>query len=433
MSTLPTEDLNYYVSEAINCINKDEDEFSISGMDKIYRFEIAMQMLFESERINVDKLMIDLKISKNTLESKLQELLNNVKNEDDPESKFWDGFQDLKDRLGSGSERQYTIAFPLNILFTGIECPDSFNALDMHIENISKEEFENDFVRRAEGNSDYDEFIEQTPNSFNTEYSYWKVKSPARDVGFSVDLVENRLDLLLGQINYAIHYGVSQFLKYTASIWPKRWSELRFPFIYLVFENNRYNTTYRSEDVTPRKAVRISGKKANGFANIFPEIQGLEKSAKVDQRLIRALRSYQKGITSPTFKEAFLHFWRGLETLTLVGEQDRTETVLKRAQSIVPLQPPFISEERLNLIAEKRNSAVHEGIDVSIAKLDRNLLKLLLDELIRFYFEYRDKFEYADFKFALLHGVKSSSELSSFKDCKEREVELIERILNWKS
>lgn len=237
----------------------------------------------------------------------------------------------------------------------------------------------------------------------------------------------------------SINYRRSPMIHHSNGPWPYRWSELRPPFIYFVFKegihlgfykNEIYETYFYSKDPTFRDEVRVNNfrvERAEDILEMLPNFP--ETTNTVDQILIDGLTRYQRALAEPDDHEAFLNYWRGIETMTLKDKSERMDEIPKRAKALFEPDDPDIFEYRLSRVKLLRNELVHTGHNPQIQDEDLKLLKTVLEELMLLFVEFRDEWSLNDFNFVLNEGGSDSDELDEMKAERHREIYLIHQFL----
>ncbi len=408
------------------------------GLTGYLGFDILLQNIL-GEIEDLETIQTELKISRQVFQRKIVKLLNEIKIKEDAIAHFYKGLKRIKKELGQLKIKKYTIGFPINFQYQERnKCPTSLSVLGYFICNLSLKEWNDKFYTTAQkgGASIQDAFREtpMDPNILNSTLStYWEFEIDARDREYAMDELEKTLEVLFGGINYAIDYASYDLLKFLLSLPFERISEIRKPFIYIVLGNGKYNTCYYSKDISKRKNITISTRDEKRISQILPEIKSLNIKNKIDNILLMAFRSYQLGVTKLELKDSFLHFWRGLETLTLKKPQEATKITLERAMSIHIPEVPSLSPEIILDMADKRNKIVHEGLDVTVTLSDIEVIKSMLENLIYYYlYIFKDEFTCKDILFTLDNARKSETQLKDIKKTRKREVELIEKMIKWR-
>jgi hypothetical protein len=123
-----------------------------------------------------------------------------------------------------------------------------------------------------------------------------------------------------------------------------------------------------------------------------------------------------------------LNYWRVLELLTLTGKQDTQKEVIDRASSIVEASDDSLFEYRVERLWERRNKLVHDWVGSEVDKYDINLLKILSEELILIFSDFRGQWDKDDFEFVLRNAGSGDHALEEKRSNREREIELIEQL-----
>jgi len=438
------EDADYSTAELaammVDCLDEEVDGAKRSGSENVRRFDRLMPILMEE--VEVDR--INYRVSEDTFRHELTNFLNDIKHEENPGEYFTRNLGELHERLGTKETKTYTIGFPLNLKFNARRKRDSFQSLGHEIERLGRRQWLSDFKEVAEEEEEeesrededdpFTDFMEQVPNNFsNRNYTFWKFEIDTCDQKFAVDRLEKLLGYLLGRINAAAHSNQAEGFSTSNSIWPSGWSDLKHPFLYIVFEEGDYTRFYYERDISPRKRFKVSNHRTELFDlkfDSFPEIEypltGLE------ERFVETLRRFQSAISESNREDSFLDYWRAVEALTLTRDNEGMDTVIRRAESHLQPEDPEIFRFRLKRAREKRNKLVHNGVDVSVTKRDQNLLKLVLENLLWLYCDRFSDWDEDDFRFHLENADTGTDELESQRERRAREIELLDNILDAK-
>ena len=425
---------------AVGCLDGDADGPKRSGSENVRLFDKVMPLLMEEVDIN----QAEHRVSENTFRQELTNFLNDIKHEDNPGKYFSQNLGELHKRLGTKEKKKYTIGFPLNLKFNAGRKEDRFQTLGHEIERIGRIQWLSEFKEVAEEKEEeqsheyeddpFTDFMEQVPNDFSRRnHTFWKSEMEARDQKFVVDRLEKVLGYLLGQINAAAHTSQAEGISSSKSVWQSGWSDLKHPFIYIVFEEGEYSGFYYDTDISPRKKFKVHGNRTKLFDlqfEGFPEIE--YPLDPLEERFIETVRRFQSAISESNREDSFLEYWRAVEALTITRDEEGMETVIKRAESHLQHDDPEIFRFRLKRAREKRNKLVHNGVDVSVTKEDQNLLKLVLEELIWLYCDRFSEWSEDDFRFYLENVDNEEKELENIREKLSRNIELIDGILESK-
>jgi hypothetical protein len=426
-------EIDEVIKEAIECIDSDSEDLRIYFQD-IQRFSMLRQLILENEEIKLENIIAKYKVSRNLIESKLHYILNEIKKYKNPVEAFWNEIANFKKQLGEKGPNKFTIVFPLNINFGSYNSEySSFSILDYNVEQVEFSDWKSQFSSRfREKEIDLHDYLSQMPNLLeDVNNTYWKVNIESIDDWYAMDEVEKILEILLGKINFTLNYGKVQLFRDVT--FKRRLSELRKPFIYIVLKNDSYEKCYFNIEAEIRKKVYINDLKKKRFDSVFKTFTALKASNTMDNRLLRALCSYQLGMVEKSIEDSFLHFWRALETLTLKGNKENSQIALTRALSISRVKHTKLIERMIPKMVYKRNSLVHKGLETVITFEDQNFIKSMVENLIDFYTQWKDEFIYEDFLFVFNNASGIEADLNYKRNMREKEIKLINKILEWKN
>lgn len=427
------------VETLADAIEEDDDGgWKYSG-DASRLYDYLMPILIENLDINPEGLLV----SEGRVQSEINNLIVDVKQDDDPVEEFESQIDDVIDRVNTLEVDEYTVAFPLNFQRRQRDLlPDILEFDQFTFEDIDRGTWTTDWVPDYQNHDgdrrlfNLNQFLEKTPNEIDeSQYTYWKTVCHARDEYFAVNHVLDALVTILGQLNYAIHYGRTQRHSSTSGPWPGRWADLRSPFILLVYQDDCYQGHYFPEqDASYRKADGPHSMMEDQFEHVLEWLPTFETDEPIDPRLKRAFEMYQSGIINPQHREAFFEFWRGIEILSSIDDFSTTEDddaiagIVERVRQLFEWENPEIAELRLTRIANKRNEYVHEGGDVSIERVDRNLTKTLLEGVIDFACDKRTEWNVGDWKYVLENFESRNDVLDDRQRRLSRKIELLEEM-----
>lgn len=414
---------------------KDGDGYQYSHEDKTELEDAVTAIL---ERANIDHEQFGL--SESGLRREVMDLLWEAKqNPGQTATGFWNRMDEIHRVLGTRDRTTYSIVFPLNLVFKGVERSDEFQVLGETVEAITDEDwttccewaYDEEEERAAQSNAvnkqnRLERQFEGSPNQLDRGgQSYWMVEVEALDRRFALGTCISTLQFLLGRINYALTRNRLEGEQFNSSVWNTRWMDLRLPFVYLVFADNEYSSFFHSRDPTPRRSVVLHGHKATRYKSNLEEIPRLRADLnEMESRLVKAVSSFQDGVTNTDREDMFLHFWRGAEWLTLTSETDTTSTVVQRARTVA--RTSNVASQ--SVVRYKRNKLVHEGESVEITTDDTNTVKDMLEELIALYVERAGDWSHDQFLFFFENADKSDDALDHLQQVRETDIEMIEKI-----
>lgn len=399
---------DHWVKAAIRCF---ENDGSLKN-ENIFKFEKLLQLIVEEWNIRNDT----FSASDDVISEKVRSILKDARNKSNSVQYVHQSKGQLQKELGVKPLTTYTITFPLNLSFLNWDNPPKqFTVRERTIQKINSNDWKRRYWSSIAGRHNIVQFLRKSPNDLpSLDVTYWRCRIDAIDERYAVNRVTDLVELLCSKINFSINYRRSPWIYSSNGPWPHRWSELRSPFIYFVFKegihlgfykNEIYESYFYSNDPTFRDEVEVKDhriKRTNDIMEILPILP--EKSNNIDQLLIDGLMRYQRALTETDSHEAFLNYWRGIETMTLTNKSERMSEIPKRAGSLFRPDNPDMFEYRLYRVKTLRNELVHEGQNPRIQDEDLKLLKTTLEELIWLFIEFREDRDFNDFNFILNEG-----------------------------
>lgn len=425
------------VKNAAKCLEPQSD-----GEGYIYTYSDRNQ-LEKSISAIIEEIGVDpdqFSITEEKLRRQIRDHIWWAKNEDgETDEVFWSEMKGIHQHLGTQKRSRFNIVFPLNIICSDINRPDTYEVLNQTIQALSIDEWEaccGEAIDREQDKADQSDIVgaknelqnrfENSPNSLDRAgQTYWMFETNAIDSQYAVDKCVNTIEYLLGKINFAISSKQIEGGQMNSSVWNTRWMDLRQPFVYLVFENNQYTYYAYSQDPTPREPIRLSAHKSQRYRDHISDIPQLNSTLnKMQTRFVSGVRSFQDGITNTDREEAFINYWRSIERLSLTSDVDPMSTVVRRAGTVTDT----VSVARQSEVQRKRNKLIHEGYGVEITTDDTNDLKVMLEDMLRFYVDKFEDWDHDDFLFYFEHGSKSDAALDHLEKQRQKEIDLINEI-----
>lgn len=433
------------IAECLECDPRNKSPRIKSG--KGYGFRRYLSKYIEEE-ISVD--LREKKVSKAHAISELADFA--IDTYDDifgTKRKFPEEFESQKSNVLSnifgGEIKSYKFVFPLN-LFAGGYLPGKLGKLN----KISFDEWKKNYEKPAldQDDTSLEEFLYESPNELeengvkNEVFTFWTTTYEARDPVFALYEVINQVRLSLAKTNYVLYKGVTDRRESDSSKPPfDRLSPLKEPFLYLIFHNGDY-VRYHPMDYDYRRkpsAIRPSGDPFGPLRDL-PElsVESLEQESadrgkeNANKSLIQAFFAYQDGITESNPRQSFFAFWRGIENLTQVDFDEKSE-IVERARSIYNLYQDETGTRPLILeafeeLSDRRNSLAHEGPHVTVSNSHQGSSKILLENLIHLYCDRYDcNYTADDYQIFLQQLTKhQKQECSDDLEKRKREVKIIE-------
>ncbi len=429
-------DLEYCINKLVEAVEENDDGgYSYSGSEAVGQNRSLSPILFEGLALDPD----DFRINAERVEAELSHLLVDAKGEANPSQYVEDHLAEFKRDLYAEALEEYIVAFPLN--FDRMKrdlIPDTIQLDDVTFQRLSRGDWKDRFLPDltaehppASAEEKLDRFLERSPNDIdNHRFTYWFVEYKARDEYYAVNRVVDRLEVLLGMLNYSAEFGRKQTHSGSHGPWQDRWVDLRQPFIYLLHSNSGYEQHFWSSDPSLQEADKPHSMQEDVFETVFESLPTFEDEQPLDSRLLNAFRAFQSAIIEPDERESFFEFWRGVEILTLVQREEPLLTVVNRASNLIKWENPEIMQIRAERCREKRNAYVHEGAGLRVTVPDRNLVKTLLETLIDFYVERRTEWGVEEMKFVLDNFTADNASMEGLRQRREKELDLIDWMEN---
>lgn len=425
-------DTAYCIEVLVDAVEQNDDGgWKYSGSEASRKSDRLSPIVVENLSLDPDS----LRISYEVLESELNNLLLEVKGAKDPAQQVEEKLPEFKERLYEWDLSEYVVAFPLNFDRRSSDLlPESVQVGDVVFERLPRRYWEERFVPDyGEGHDNYRrqrklmDFVDESPNELdNPWFTYWFTSYRARGERYAVDHVVKQLEILLGMMNYSATFNRIQTYSHAQGPWPDRWGELREPFIYLLHKEDEFVRHYWSADATLRESDSPHSMYEDVFELLLEEMPTFEEEQPLDGRLLNSLRAFQAAMTEPSERESFFEFWRGIEILTLVEEDERMSEVVDRAAAMLGWEDSEIGRIRRDRAQNKRNSFVHEGAGLRLTTADRNLVKSLHESLINLYIDKRGDWGYEEMKFALEQFTVNEAQIENLREDRNRELQLIE-------
>ncbi|WP_123537880.1 hypothetical protein [Halosimplex salinum] len=419
-----------YIENAIDLTSgKTREDLPLRGSERERHLDDLIQYFASEFPADAE----GLRVSRDELENQIRGLLDESQSRGDPIEAFDDEFQHLPDRIRSIPLKNYQLGVPLNL---SPQIPfDEIGFGNYRFELITKQEWTEKFADPALANPEFSDQFEQVPNSFADDYTYWVLEYEARDSEHVLEVAERYLGVILGQLIYCL-FDWSYTNRFDEeTVWNRPWSELRFPFVYILREGDDFHSAFFDDDISPRHTIQMYRDRQERLELRYQQIPQLNNPNEVEEKLINAFKNFQSGATEADTRQAFLDYWRTVETLCKFNEDDKMEVVAERARTIIPQQDSLL-QERFDTVADKRNSLVHEKVGVTITHRDNEFLRSVVYNLIPFMIINR-KWDPERINDWLDMSSKQSSELSHKLrllgediEEKKRDAEMLQRILD---
>ena len=260
-------------------------------------------------------------------------------------------------------------------------------------------------------------------------HSYWQINCEANDLLYALQTASEIVELLLAEINYAFQQYDFESRRELGFFY----SYLKHPKFIVIESTDGFEHMYL-HDVEDRLTEPIQWERADAHFDRLNHVPSFSLDYKkqeterqrLDYMFIQVLYLYQEAITSSSVYNAFSHFWRGIEVLTQVNDEQGTNIAVDRAEFLYKQargedDMSFLFREFLDELVDKRNKYMHEGFFVTtLTKTDYLYTKRLLERILGFCFENYDnidsKEELRDYTRLGAAAPKLKNEINKFEE-----------------
>ena len=168
---------------------------------------------------------------------------------------FKHGFEELPNDIRTTSIEEYQLGIPLN-LSPGIPF-DELGFVNYQLEQVERGEWTQQFAEPALRQDSFADKFEAVPNTFETDHTYWVFEYESRHPQHVLEVAGQYLGVILGQLIYFL-FDWSHTNQFDGEIlWNKPWSELRFPFVYILRGGDGFHGAYFDDDISPRHTIEM--------------------------------------------------------------------------------------------------------------------------------------------------------------------------------
>ena len=437
---LPTETIQQHIREAINCIDKQTQNFSLSGIANIEKYDVCVDVILNHHQYKnektIEEYFNDLKCSdKFVKENILKPALNSLKHENKVAIKrFNQKISDYRDKSVSRDDSEWHFIFPVNFrLESKNDIQKEFEICDsvvqlLNYRDFRGSEFWSDDVKKQLNDSFHD-------NRNLGKYSWGITNGVGKDWLFALNYSVKILNRFLGAVN--LSYWIDR------EIGPWKWSrypetsgytEIVTPSYVLKYDSNKeFGGLFHFEiggavdryvvfrdDVTQKYQILIA---------IFEDLNRLDKESEAYKVICEALEIYNLALNKIGYDSGFLDLWTGLEKMTFKRREGRNDipypTIVKRLLGVM-INPPEIIKIRLKDMLDKRHQLVHGGKYDIISRSDFNFLKWKYEKILWFLMNHNNKFKIID-EIELIYDKSGKT-----KDELEEEIGVINYLLEEK-
>lgn len=415
--------LHTYIRKAVDEV-ENRDRPATPFFENHDSFDVLVDLIVDA----TESTHRELRVSEDTYKNKIEEILEDIADADDPVGDFHSQLKKVKKDLRDNLQ-EYQVLFPLNFVHSSAPNFDSSITIwDVEFRRTNHRSWEK-FQEKATEESHLDEFLEALPTeeprtSPLARQYYWEVTYEAGEVDYAINKIESALKILLGKIAFSSQAFLNKH-SMRNTFWRYGTISLNDPLCFLVIQDDEFLTFYTSTDYTPRRRYSLSGNSRDRFEEVYPKLPDFEgEMSELEEHLASALKSYFKAISEPDDDACLRHYWQCLEAVTLTqNENYGAADPLKRARATARPQLDFeINEDRIELLTDKRNSIIHEGGEQDVSEGDIQYLKTLADYSIYFLVTDSDKYSVEEFEQFYSFGSKSENSILQSKANREKEI-----------
>ncbi|NAT10174.1 hypothetical protein C4E22_01225 [ANME-1 cluster archaeon AG-394-G06] len=414
MKGLPPETILQLIEEAINYIDKQTQNFSLSGIANIDKYEACVDVILNHHQYKnkyknkktIEEYFSDLKCSDEFVkENILKPALNSLKQDNKVTIKrFNQKISEYETKEVSRDDNKWYFIFPVNFRLqskNGIQKEFEIcnNVVQLLIyRDFRESEFWSDDVKKQLKDSFHDK-----SNLPEHEYNWALTNGEGKDWLFALNHSVKNLNKFLGAVNlsYWINrkIGSGKWRRYPET---SGYTEIVTPSYVLQYDTNKQFeglghfeigcAVYKSvvfRDSTTKKYQKLIA--------IFEDLNRLDKESGAYKVICEALEIYNLALNKIGYDSGFLDLWTGLEKMTFRRREGRKNDIpypiiIKRLLGIM-INPPEIIEIRLNEMLDKRHQLVHGGKYDIISRSDFNFLKWKYEMVLSFLMNHNNKFK----------------------------------------
>jgi hypothetical protein len=403
----PTETIRQLIEEAINCIDKQSQNFPLSGANEKYNARADVILNYHRyKNKSIKEYFYDLKFSEEFVKNNiLKPALNSLKYDNKVTIKrFNQKISEYEAKGVSRDDNKWYSIFPVNFRLeskNGIQkefeiCDNVVQLLNYH--DFVGSEFWSDVVRQQLTKNFHD-------NRNLSKYSWAITNGVGKDWLFALNHSVKILNRFLGTVNLSYWIDREKGLL-VISRYPETtgYTEIVTPSYVLKYDSNKnFEGVYHFEigravdtyvifrdDVTQKYQLLIA---------IFEDLNRLDKESEAYKVIFEALEIYNLALNKIGYDSGFLDLWTGLEKMTFKRREGRNDipypTIIKRLLGVI-INPPEIIKIRLKDMLDKRHQLVHGGEYDIISRSDFNFLKWKYEQILWFLMNHNNKFKTID-------------------------------------
>jgi len=352
-----------FIKSAISLYEPNSVELRNGNIHKFNQYVYALSNLIIIKNIK------DVTDSQSLIRSAIQ------KSKDSPQFNLEDYLKLLKKDGEKALKKQikkFYFVFPLKIKYNSIK-KRHFNLFEDKIKIYSYK-----YIRK---NFDCEEIKKEArieikiKESFKTSFAYFVIEEYSSDVYIAANSAFGKIELLRSIINFLDDFGS---LHLTGEAEPI--SLIYPPQAFFAFDSNKIylgpwytNLTYESKEIDFNYGLFPQTKVVEGTEKLIKLIDSINKG-KLRTLILNSLYLYNEALDNYETKwVSFLNLWQIFELIARASQNNlKQDQVCKRIVSL--LDEKDIYENIFEVIKDKRNKSVHEGITKDITHHDINMV-----------------------------------------------------------
>lgn len=289
-------------------------------------------------------------------------------------------YEEFKRYIEEGSRKsgwkKYSIVFSLNLSKENMEKLTGIDLDNKTLENVNKD----DFCRKISKKFDLDRNLHQ----YFEKAEWCKVTLWVPDEESAFSFGYSFSEQIRSLINFVL---ASHKIYYQRP--PRPLSSIAPSYCYFLFdEEENYINHYYSIWHYDYKQVNISDKDFKKVINFIKEVDDLDKSKehKLKRMFLESLRLYNEALDSDRYEFSFIVLWSIVDILipNIKNNKEYLKNFFREDKKW---------EQMIDALYNKRNLLIHQGKIFDVDLDDLNLLKFVIDALLKFVFDISKDFQ----------------------------------------
>ena len=304
----------------------------------------------------------------------IMDALNHLKNIKNTSYEEFKGY--IEEGSRKSGRKKYSIVFSLNLSKENIEGLTEINLDNKTLENVNKD----DFCKKISKKFDLDRNLYQ----YFEKAEWCKVTLWAPDKESALNFGYSFSEQIRSLINFVL---ASHKIYYQYP--PKPLASITPSYCYFLFdEGENYISHYYSMWHYDYKQVNISDKDFKKVINFIKEVDALGKSKehKLKRMFLESLRLYNEALDSDRYEFSFIVLWSIVDILipNIKNNKEYLKNFFREDKKW---------EQMIDALYNKRNLLIHQGKIFDVDLDDLNLLKFVIDKLLKFVFDISKDFQ----------------------------------------